>query len=129
MFAACLKNCLGKSQMSPLSLRLRFSRSRGLLALGLIVGLGFVVALHHADLMPMDNGHDGRGTSVEMTGAMICFGVLAIGFALAPEIGGMIGRFHRPERSAALYVRPLALSTAPPPLARAGPPCSQVFRL
>ena len=113
--------------MSALSLRHRISRSRGFLALGLILALGLVVALHHADLMPMDPGHDG-GASIEMTGAMICLGVLAVGFALCPKIGAP-QRHPRPERSAKTSFRKFALPPEPSALARAGPTRSQVFRL
>lgn len=113
--------------MSALSLRHRLSRSRGFLALGLILALCFVVALHHADLMPMDSGHDG-GASIGMAGAMICLGVLAVGFALCPKIGAA-QRQPRPERSAKASFRKLALPSAPSPSARASPARSQVFRL
>jgi hypothetical protein len=113
--------------MSALSLRRRLSRSRGFLALGLIVGLGFMVALHHGDIMPMDHGHDG-GASVEMTAGMICLGVLAVGFAFCPKIGAAQPHL-RPERSAKTSFHKLALPPAPSVLARAGPARSQVFRL
>lgn len=97
------------------------------MALGLIIGLGFLVALHHGDLTPMDHGHEG-GASIEMAGAMICFGVLAVGLALCPKVGA--AQSHpRPERSAKVSFRKLALPSTPSPLARAGPTRSQVFRL
>lgn len=113
--------------MNPLSLRRRLSRSRSFLALGLIVGLGFLVALHHGDLMPMDHDHDG-GASIEMAGAMICFGVLAVGIALCPEIGA-IRRLRRPGRSAKISFLRLVPAPAPSPLSRAGPARFQVFLL
>ncbi|OJU79839.1 MAG: hypothetical protein BGO11_17480 [Solirubrobacterales bacterium 70-9] len=86
-----------------------------------------MVALHHGDPMLMDHGHDG-GASVEMAGAMICLGVLAVGFALCPKIGAAQPQL-RPERSAKASFRKLALPTAPSASARAGPAHSQVFRL
>jgi hypothetical protein len=113
--------------MSAISLRRRLIRSRGYLALALVVALGFMVALHHGDPMLMDHGHDG-GASVEMAGAMICLGVLAVGFALCPKIGAAQPQL-RPERSAKASFRKLALPTAPSASARAGPARSQVFRL
>lgn len=113
--------------MSALSLRRRISRSRGFLALGLILALGFAVALHHADLMPMDSGHAG-GASIEMAGAMICLGVLAVGLALPPKIGAA-QRHPRPERSAKASFRKFVVPPAPSVLARAGPARTQVFRL
>lgn len=113
--------------MSAISLRRRLNRSRGALALGLVVGLGFLLALHHGDPMLMDHGHDG-GASIEVAGAMICLGVLAVGFALCPKIGACRPR-PRPERSERASLRKLAPAPAPTVLARAGPAHSQVFRL